>query len=112
MRRGHADRLVGYELAVDVALVAPRLALLLLWLVAAAAPHIRQMIFFRAMRISILLVERVVCGGHDHRVTLPDLANLMRGLFAPQAFAAISLFVPPHRIDRQHGSEHQAQILS
>jgi len=46
------------------------------------------------------------------RVTLPDLANLMRGLFVPQAFAAISLFVPPHRIDRQHGSEHQAQILS
>src|SRR5438445_222136 len=95
MRRGHADRLVEHDPAVDVSLVAPRLALLLLWLVAAAAPHISQMIFFRAMRISILLVERVVCGGHDHRATPPDLANLMRALCVPHAFAAIDLFVPP-----------------
>src|SRR2546429_3240560 len=98
MRRGHADRLVEHDPAVDVALVAPRLALLLLWLVAAAAPHIRQMIFFRAMRISILLVERVVCGGHDHPGTLSGLSNLMRGLFLPQAVAGNFLFVSPHRI--------------
>src|SRR5947208_16901713 len=100
MRRGHADRLVEHDPAVDVALVAPRLALLLLWLVAAAAPHIRQMIFFRARRSSILLVARAACGGHDHRVTLPDLANLMRGRCAPQAFATSSLLVPPPRIHR------------
>jgi len=27
-------------------------------------------------------------GGHDHQLTLPNLANLVRGLFAPQMFAS------------------------
>src|SRR5450830_1168358 len=38
--------------------------------------------------------------------------NLTGGLFAPQVFSIISRSVPLHRIDRQRGSEDQAQILS
>src|SRR5277367_4429157 len=34
----------------------------------------------------------------------------MQGLSAPQVFAIISLFVPPHRIVRRPGSGDQAQI--
>src|SRR5258707_5053563 len=67
--RGHADRLVEHDPAVDVTLVAPRLALLPLLLVAAGVvvtSQIRKIIFFRVMRISILLFDRAVCGGHDH----------------------------------------------
>src|SRR5207244_12562508 len=53
MRRGHANRLVEHDPAVDVALVAPRLALLLLLVTAGVvvASYIREIIFFRVMRI-------------------------------------------------------------
>src|SRR5204863_9230801 len=84
-----------------------------------------MIVFFSLVRWSILLLERAV--GDGHQLTLPYrgcvaclvsvvclafvcLANLARGLFAPQVFAVISLFVPLRRIVRQHGSEYQAQI--
>src|SRR3954468_21388554 len=69
-----------------------------------------EIIFFSSLRIRALRLQRAVGGGHDHRFTLPYLPNPRQGLFAPQVFAIISLFVLLRRIDRRPGSEHQAQI--
>ena len=120
MGRGHADRLVEHHPAVDVALVAPRLALVPLLVAtplllsdrchAGIAMRIRKIIFFSAVRITDRRLDGAVCGGHDHQLTLPNLANLVRGLFAPQVFAVISLFVPLHRIVHRRGSGHQVRI--
>src|SRR5207237_6532256 len=117
--RSHADRLVEHHPAVNVALVPPRL---IVWAGLFAATgtipsvlRIGRNILVNAFRIADRLLDHVVCDGHGHQSTLPNLANLvnlLRGLFAPQVFAIISLFVPPRRIVRQHGSEYQAQILS
>src|SRR4030088_1757425 len=116
LRRLHADRLVERDPAVDVTLVAPRLVIWARLLAGVraifAVKRVRRNIFFSAVRITDRRFDHAVYGGHNHQVTLPNLANLVRGLFAPQVFAVISLFVPPRRIVHQRENEYQAQILS
>src|SRR5450759_4078902 len=71
--RGHADRLVEHDPAVDVALVAPGLVILTRLLAAAPAilvvTRIRRNIFFGAVRIADLRLDQAVGGGHDHQVS-------------------------------------------
>src|ERR1019366_5295741 len=109
MGRGHADRLVEHDPAMDVALVAPGLVVLARLLAAAGAVvariivpvcvlravaiRIRRNIFFGAVRIANWLFGRAVYGGHDHQVTLPNLAGLVRGPFAPRVFSSILLIL-------------------
>src|SRR5215210_2414979 len=115
MGRSHPDRLVQHDPAMDVALVAPRLAvaarlpavtlvLVARLIIGALKAGFLIIIFFRSARIGILLLDGAVGGRHDHQFTLPYLPNPARGLSAPQVFAVISLFVPLRRIVRQRGS--------
>ena len=116
--RGHADRLVEHDPAMDVALVAARLVVLARLLAARADRVIvrarcgvpKKYFFPRSSEspiggsISAVAVVTII--------RLLFVSNRVRGLSAPQVFAVISLFVPLRRIGRRRGSEDQEQILS
>ena len=124
LRRGHADRLVEHHPAMDVALVAPRLVVLARLLAAALMLFARIVVraFLARLGKNIFLGKCRLLGIWLLKFainavvvviesSLPNLSESgARGLFAPQVFAVISLFVPLRRIVRRRENEDQVQI--
>src|SRR5260221_1735036 len=78
MRRGHADRLVEHDPAMDVALVAARLVVRARLLARARrfvplihriVIRIRRNIFLHAVRITDWRLDQAFCAGHNHQLS-------------------------------------------